>query len=181
MNEESEVERLGAYGREPDVAADGAEPTKQCLATEGRDLGVNVNPDRCQARPTPPPLPGRRGLTGLGVGSPSPVRSGACACSASARSARLSSGEYVVKADTVAQQPRAYWDNLNAGRFAAGGYVGGGSSGGGGASTVNLAGATVVVRVGEREFTGYVSEVADGRVTQALAGQASKILARPRR
>lgn len=39
-----------------------------------------------------------------------------------------STGEYVVKADTVAQQPRAYWDNLNAGRFASGGMVGGGSS-----------------------------------------------------
>lgn len=25
--------------------------------------------------------------------------------------------EYVIKADTVAQQPRSYWDNLNAGRF----------------------------------------------------------------
>ena len=39
-----------------------------------------------------------------------------------------SNGEYMIKADTVAQQPQSYWDNLNAGRFASGGYVGGASS-----------------------------------------------------
>lgn len=40
--------------------------------------------------------------------------------------ARLSTGEYVVKADSVAHYGPAFFDNLNAMRFASGGYVGGG-------------------------------------------------------
>lgn len=38
--------------------------------------------------------------------------------------AYLSNGEYVIRAKTVAQRPRAYWDDLNAGHFATGGMVG---------------------------------------------------------
>lgn len=44
--------------------------------------------------------------------------------------ARLSTGEYVVKASAVAQYGKSFFDGLNAQRFATGGYVGGGSSGG---------------------------------------------------
>ncbi|HZL07022.1 MAG TPA: hypothetical protein VFE45_16640, partial [Coriobacteriia bacterium] len=42
--------------------------------------------------------------------------------------ARLSTGEYVVKADAVDRYGPAFFDSLNAMRFASGGYVGGGSS-----------------------------------------------------
>lgn len=41
--------------------------------------------------------------------------------------ARLSNGEYVVKASSVQKYGRSFFDSVNAQRFAAGGYVGGGS------------------------------------------------------
>lgn len=85
----------------------------------------------------------------------------------------LSNGEYVIKASTVAKMPKSYWDGLNAGRFAVGGYVGPG--GGSGPSTVSLEGSKVVVQVGEREFTGYVSSVADGVVSSAGAKWARQV------
>ena len=42
--------------------------------------------------------------------------------------ALLSNGEYVIKAAAVSQYGRGFFDQLNARRFASGGYVGGGSS-----------------------------------------------------
>ena len=43
--------------------------------------------------------------------------------------ARLSNGEYVVKASAVKQYGRSFFDAVNAQRFASGGYAGGGSAG----------------------------------------------------
>ncbi|MCR6491713.1 phage tail tape measure protein [Cellulomonas sp. P24] len=74
-------------------------------------------------------------------------------------------GEYVIKAEQVPRIGLARLDSLNMRGYASGGLVGGSAPAG--PSSVSLAGATVVVRVGEREFTGYVAEVADNRIGQA--------------
>lgn len=46
--------------------------------------------------------------------------------------ARLSNGEYVIKASSVQRYGKSFFDGLNAQRFATGGYVGVGGGGGGG-------------------------------------------------
>jgi TP901 family phage tail tape measure protein len=50
--------------------------------------------------------------------------------------ARLSNGEYVIKADSVSRYGKSFFDGLNAQRFATGGYVGPSPSGGGGGSSL---------------------------------------------
>lgn len=52
--------------------------------------------------------------------------------------ARLSNGEYVVKASSVAKYGKSFFDNVNAQRFASGGMVGGGLSASGGSSLAGL-------------------------------------------
>ncbi len=70
--------------------------------------------------------------------------------------------EFVMTAQTVRRYGRGFFESLNGGMITA---PSGGGSGGGGASMGMPS--TVILRVGDREFTAYVGEVADGRVSAA--------------
>jgi TP901 family phage tail tape measure protein len=75
--------------------------------------------------------------------------------------------EFVVKAGPASTH-RAELEAMNAGRYAAAPSMGPVSSSSSGGTVVSLEGTTVVLQVGEREFTGYVAGVADARVVAGI-------------
>jgi len=91
--------------------------------------------------------------------------------------ARLSNGEYVIKASSVRKVGVANLHAINAQGFAGGGYVGGGSGGGG--SSGGIVSPAIYV---QNPFTGeYLLAQVGAVAAGAISGVASTVRARPRR